>query len=164
MGDGPPDMEPTMTQSLTDNEMQDLMDLIAPTTKAKVTAVNNVRTINDISGMDVVELLALRDEIDEHLPAKRLEDVNLAEELVLQFQKIKVLQTKTLDSNTSAQQKAAVANACASSLQQLVRMQTELHTAERLKAIEQALIHVMRDQPEALQLAFFERYEKLLAV
>jgi hypothetical protein len=73
------------------------------------------------------------------------------------------MQQKALDSSAvSAQQKAAVANACSSSLAQLVKMQTELHNAERLKMIEQALIQVMRDQPEAIQLAFFDKYERIL--
>lgn len=127
-----------------------------------MTSVDNARTIDDLDGMDVDELIGLRDRIDELLPAKRLADVNLAEELVLQFQKLKSLQSKVLDSNTSAQQKAAVANSCAAALQQLVRLQTDLHNAERLKTIEQALIHVMREQPDDVQTAFFEKYERVL--
>jgi 3-polyprenyl-4-hydroxybenzoate decarboxylase len=140
-----------------------LEDLIAPTTPAKITSVGNIRTIEDLDGMDADDLLALREEIDARLPATKLSDINLAEELVLQFQKVKSMQQKALDSSAvSAQQKAAVANACSSSLAQLVKMQTELHNAERLKMIEQALIQVMRDQPEAIQLAFFDKYERIL--
>lgn len=139
-----------------------LEDLIEPTTPAKITSVGGARTIDNLDGMDVDELLALRDEIDARLPATKLSEVNLAEELVLQFQKVRSLQSKVLDSNTSAQQKAAVANACASALAQLVKMQTELYNAERMKMVEQVLIQVMRDQPEAIQLAFFDKYERAL--
>lgn len=138
-------------------------DLIAPTTPAKVTSVGNVRTIDDLDGMELGELLTLRDEVDKRLPAMKLADVNLAEELVLQFQTVKHMQTQALgDVKVSAQQKAAVANSCASSLAHLVKMQTELHNAERLKMIEQALIQVMRDMPENIQMAFFEKYERIL--
>lgn len=143
--------------------LEELEALIAPTTPAKVTSVGGVRTIDNLDGMDVDELIELRDEIDARLPATALADLNLAEELVLQFQKVKHLQTKVLqETKTSAQQKAAVANSCASALAQLVKMQTELHNAERLKMIEQALIQVMRDQPEHIQQAFFEKYERVL--
>ena len=142
-----------------------LDDLIAPTTLSRVTSIDGKRTIDDLDGMDVDELIELRDEIDARLPATKLADLNLAEELVLQFQKVKHLQTKVLQEvKTSAQQKAAVANSCASALSQLVKMQTELHNAERLKMIEQALIQVMRDQPESIQQAFFEKYERVLGV
>ena len=141
----------------------DIEDLIAPTTPAKVTSIDNMRTIADLDGMEVDELLDLRDQIDERLPATKLSDINLAEELVLQFQKVKSLQTKVLSSTkVSAQQQAAVANSCASALAQLVKMQTELFNAERMKTIEQVLIQVMRDQPEDLQMAFFEKYERML--
>lgn len=140
-----------------------LDDLIAPTTPAKVTSIGGERTVDSLDGMDVGELLELREQIDQRLPAVRLADVNLAEELVLQFQTVKALQTKVLnDSKISAQQKAAVANSCAGALQHLVKMQTELHNAERMKAIEQILIQVMRGMPEDLQLAFFEKYERAL--
>lgn len=141
-----------------------LEDLIAPTTPAKVTSVNNVRTIDSLDGMEIEDLLSLRDEIDARLPATKLTDINLAEELVLQFQKVKAMQAKVLDSNTSAQQKSAVANSCASTLAQLVKMQTDLYNAERMKMIEQAVIQVMRDQPEHIQLAFFDKYERLLGL
>lgn len=137
-------------------------DLIAQTTPAKVMSIGNSRTIDDLDGMSPDELMVLRSEIDSRLPSTRLVDVNLAEELVMQFQTVKHLQTKVLDSNTSAQQKAAVANSCAGALAHLVKMQTELYNAERLKAIEQVLIQVMRDQPEGLQHAFFDKYERLL--
>lgn len=144
--------------------MMDLRDLIAPTTPAKTTSVGSMRSFGDLDAMEVEELLTLRDEIDERLPATKLSEINLAEELVLQFQKVKALQSKVIDSNTSAQQKAAVANSCASALAQLVRMQTELYDAERMKTIEQILIQVMRDQPEHVQVAFFEKYERALGV
>lgn len=143
-----------------------MRDLIAPTTPAKTTSVEGVRTIHDLEGMEFSELMELRNEIDRHLPATKLSDVNLAEELVLQFQTVKHLQTDVLrvGSKVSAQQQSAVANSCATALAHLVKMQTELHTAERLKNIEQVLIQVMRDQTESVQHAFFEKYERMLGV
>lgn len=139
-------------------------DFIQPTTKAIVTSIGGVRTIDDLAGLEFEELVTLRAEIDKHLPAVKLSDVNLAQELVLQFQSVKHLQTSVLalGSKVSAQQQAAVANSCTSSLAHLVRLQTELHTAERLKTIEQILIQVIRDQPMEFQQAFFDRYERML--
>lgn len=141
--------------------MDDLAGLIETTTPAKVTSANGVRTIHDISVMEIDELLELREEIDKHLPATKLSDVNLAEELVLQFQKVKHLQTKVLaEVKTSAQQKAAVANACAGALSALVKMQTELHNAERFKAIENLMIKYMRRLPLDVATEFLEEYAR----
>lgn len=138
----------------------DLADLIAPTTPAKTTAVGGVRTLDSLESMGVDELLDLRDRIDSLLPATKLSEIDLAEELVLQFQKVKALQAKVLDSNTSAQQKAAVANSCAGALQNLVKTQAELHTAERFKAIENLMIKYLKRLPLDVATQFLEEYEQ----
>ena len=139
--------------------------LTKPTTIAKTTTVNNVRTLNDLETMTPDELLDLLDRVTALLPATKLSEVNLAEELVLQFQRVKAVQAKVIEpgSGVSAQQKAAVVNACGAALQHLVKLQTDLYNAERLKNIEQVLIRVIKDQPEKLQRAFFKQYEQALA-
>lgn len=142
-----------------------MMDLIAPTTPAKTTSVEGVRTIHDLAGMEFSELMELRNEIDRHLPAIKLSDVNLAEELVLQFQTVKHLQTDVLaiGSKTSAQQQAAVTNSCTSSLAHLVKMQTELHNAERFKVIEGLMVKHMKTLPLEVATKFIDDYEKLIS-
>lgn len=135
--------------------------LTAPTTIAKTTTVNNVRTINDLETMAPEELLDLYDRVRALLPATKLSDVNLAEELVLQFQRVKSLQAKVIESNSSAQQKAAVVNACGAALQHLVKLQTDLHNAERFKAIEGLMIKYMKRLPLDVATQFMDEYENL---
>lgn len=105
------------------------------------------------------QLLDLRAEIDTRLPATALKNLNLEEELVIQFQVVKQLQTTTLASNEESNKKAQVANTCAGVLQQLIRMQTEFHTAERLKNIESRLIKSLEVVPDKYLKEFFDWYE-----
>lgn len=115
-----------------------------------------------IQMLSIGELLALRAEIDARLPATALADLDLEKELVMQFNTVKALQAGILsDKHVQANQKAQVANSTASTLSQLTRMQTDYYTAERLKAIETALIRMLRTWPEDLTAKFFEEYEAL---
>jgi uncharacterized membrane protein YdbT with pleckstrin-like domain len=89
------------------------------------------------------------------LPRAELQNINLAQELVLQFMRVKELQTDTLgDERVKANQKAQVANSVAATLAQLTKLQTELHTAERLKAIEGMLIRHLKTLPLEVVEAF----------
>jgi len=110
--------------------------------------------------MSVAELLALKNEVEMRLPASSLTDMDLEEELVHQYQKVKMLQDEVLtDGETPANQKAQVANSVASTLQQLVTMQTKFHTSERLKEIEGRLIKTLNRMPEQYMTEFFAWYE-----
>jgi hypothetical protein len=107
------------------------------------------------------ELLELREAIQSRLPTT-LQEINLENELVLQYKSAKTLLNKVLnDDNVQANQKAQVQNSCAASLKELARLQTDLFTAERLKAIEQMLIRAIRTLPQETQVQFFNEYEKL---
>lgn len=136
--------------------------LTETTSIAKTTTVGNVRTLNDLDSMAPGELLDLYDRVAALLPAMKLSDVNLAEELVLQFQRVKSLQAKVIESNSSAQQKAAVVNACGSALQHLVKLQTDLHNAERFKAIEGLMVKYMKRLPLDVATQFMDEYENLV--
>jgi len=115
-----------------------------------------------IGTMGEAQLLALRAEIDELLPAVALSDLDLERELVLQYRTVKAMQATILvDEDVQANQKAQVAGQCASTLAQLTKMQTDFYTAERLKAIETALIRLLKSWPKELTLKFFEEYEGL---
>lgn len=121
-----------------------------------------VEKSSTIDQMAIEDLLELRAQIDQMLPAKKLADMNLEQELVVQFLTVKALQTNVLASNEEANKKAQVCNTVASTMQQLVKMQTELHTAERLKEIESHLIRSLNAAvPEQYLTAFFEWYEGL---
>jgi hypothetical protein len=113
---------------------------------------------------DVAELLQLRAEIDAALPARNLADLDLEHEIVIQFQEIKSLQTATIrDPNTPANQRAQVANSCTAILEKLAKLQTELHTAERLKVIEQVLLRALKLLPQETAMQFLDEYEKMFA-
>lgn len=107
----------------------------------------------------VGDLLLIRSVIDSRLPATALKDMNLEEELVIQFQVAKALQSQTISGNEEANKKAQTVNSTAGVLQQLVKMQTEFHTAERLKGIESRLIKSLEKIPEHYLHEFFAYYE-----
>lgn len=109
------------------------------------------------------ELLELRAEIDVLLPPRKLSDMDLEEELLLQFARTKGLyDTVGKDEKVPANQRAQVANSCTAILEQLIKMQKLLYGAERIKALEQTLIRVLKAFPEDLQAKFFELYERAL--
>ncbi|MFA5387849.1 MAG: hypothetical protein WC322_05725 [Candidatus Paceibacterota bacterium] len=114
----------------------------------------------DLALMTVPELLTLRSEIDQRLPATALRDMDLERELVLQYQRVVALQDDVMaDSDTPANQRAQVSNSVAATLQHLVTMQSKFHTAERLKEIESRLIKALNKLPDGTVAEFFEWYE-----
>lgn len=93
-----------------------------------------------------------------------MREINLARELVLQLQANQELQNRCLASaDTPANQVAQTMNSTAAVLQQLIRLQTEVHNSERLKKIEQKLIETLNTLPSDVQEAFLETYELILA-
>ncbi len=118
----------------------------------------------DLAGFEPEQLLELRHRIDSLLPVKRLTDLNMEEELVIQLLTVQQLQRETLnDEHTPATQKSATANAVAAALGSLVRLQSEVHTSERLKRIEQALVEAVKTLPADAQNIFLDGYERRLA-
>lgn len=115
--------------------------------------------INTLKESEKIQLMG---RIDAILPMKSLKDMDLEHELVMQFQVAKALQSDTLASEEEeSHRKATTISTCASVLQQLVKMQTELHTAERFKAMESNLIKVLQDFPD-LSNKFLDEYERSL--
>jgi hypothetical protein len=117
----------------------------------------------DLDSFDLTALYALRQDIDARLPPRTLSDVDLVEELLLQYQIAKTLMASVLSSlGTPANQKAQVLNSCAAVLEQVTRTQTQLYNAERVKAMEAALEKTFMNVAQPLKTAFFERYEQLV--
>lgn len=113
--------------------------------------------------LSVDELLEMRAQIDAKLPVKDLKDMDLSRELVLQTLALQALQRRVLrEEETPANQVAAVANALSSALSNLVKMQNDLYTSERMKRVELILIECLDTLPEKVQRKFFEMYEKEL--
>ena len=110
--------------------------------------------------MSQSELYDLRNRLDQRLHNRTLSDLNLEDELLSQYTVTKQLLAEVLeDEETPANQKAQVINSLLSITSQLMKMQTELHTAERIKAMESACIKAVRTLNHAAQLEFFKRYE-----
>lgn len=118
-----------------------------------------------LEGMGESALIELRNQIDALLPVKRLSDISLEEEMVLQYRQVKALQTMVLsDSGIEVNKQSQVVNSCASALENLVKMQERYHHAERLKQIESSLIDTLNKMPEQYTKQFFEWYEEVLSV
>lgn len=117
----------------------------------------------NLEGMPLDQLLELRNQIEQRLPAKDLKDLDLQRELVLQVLALQTLQGKVLkDDETPANQQAQVANALSAALTTLVKLQSDVFTTERLKRLEAALIEVINEQPTELQEAFLRTYSERL--
>ena len=118
---------------------------------------------SSLASMEVDELLELRRQIEALLPVKDIKDLNLSRELVLQVQALQALQQRVLgDGDAPANQQAQVANSLSSALVNLVRVQTEVYTSERLKIIETILVECINTLPMDVQEAFLSRYEDAL--
>jgi hypothetical protein len=113
---------------------------------------------------DNAQLLTLRHQIDMMLGMTSLNDIDIENEILVQLQTAKQLQSDTLGAdNVPANQKAQTLNAVGAILRELVGMQTDLYNAERLKEIEAAIIAALQAAPKEVKDAFFERYERLVA-
>ena len=115
-----------------------------------------------LTNLSHAELRRLRGEIDRLLPERALGDIDTAKELVEQYMKVKDLQDSVLfDEDVPANQRAQCAGQVASTLQQLVKMQTDFYTAERFRAIENLLIKYLRKMPLEVAAQFVAEYERM---
>ena len=115
-----------------------------------------------LAEMSQSELRKLRGEIDRLLPEQKLSDMDMPKELMDQFQVVKDLQSNVMtDAEVPANQRAQVAGAVASTLQQLVKMQTDFYTSERFRNIENLMIQYMKKLPLETATEFLDEYEKI---
>lgn len=116
----------------------------------------------NISALPDHQLRMLRASIDAKLPRDSLKDVNLEAELVSQYHRVLELQENTLaNRDIPANQKAQVAAQVASVLQQLIKLQTDLDLATKLRLMEEALVESLQTLPEEARHMYFESYERL---
>jgi hypothetical protein len=110
------------------------------------------------------QLLTWYDEIRAHIPAFRLANLNVEEELLLQFHHLRLLQKDAFsDKDVPTNQRTQVGNAVAAALVQISKLQLEMYSSERFKAIELLLIRTLNKLPEDVAAFFLEEYEKILA-
>lgn len=112
----------------------------------------------------IIELIRFRDEITKLLPPLTLKEMNLEEEMLLQYHSLRALQNDVLeDTQIALNQRAQVANAVANQLSKLADAQEKVYTQERFKAIESLMIRSLLRLPEETAADFLSQYEKLLA-
>ena len=100
-----------------------------------------------------------------HIPQlpNELKELNLDHELLQNYQDAKnYLEQIRYDETVPPNQVAQVMNTINTILKEIVKMQTELYDAERLKKIESATVRAIKLAPKEAQEAFFEEYESLL--
>ena len=132
---------------------------------AKSRDVTQVQPTIGLGNMPVDELLELRRQIETLLPVKDLKDLNLSRELVLQVQALQALQQRVMsDTSTPANQIAQCANSLSAALVNLVKLQSDVYTSERLKRIEACLVECVQTLPTNTQEEFFSQYEEMLDV
>lgn len=103
-----------------------------------------------LAGLELMDLLRLRQILDAKLPVKSLEDLDLAQEMVMQMQALSALQTVTLQSkDVKANQKAQVANSLSQSLATLVKLQGSIYSSERFKRLEAIMVGFINSMPES---------------
>ena len=130
---------------------------------AKPKDVTQAQSTIGLDSMPVDQLLELRRQIEALLPVKDIKDLNLSRELVLQVQALQALQQRVLsDSSVAANQQAQCANSLSAALVNLVKLQTDVYTSERMKVIESILVDCIKDLPMEAQEEFLERYETAL--
>lgn len=116
----------------------------------------------NLEDFSVSELLELLKRVKGRLPATKLKDLDLEEELVMHFLNLKELMTLTLyDEDVPANQKAQIANSCAGLLQQMTKSQASIYSAEKVKRMEVALLKALHGMPQDVLEAFLDRYEKV---
>lgn len=117
----------------------------------------------DVSSMPLDQLLELRNQIEQRLPAKDLKDLNLSRELVLQVLALQSLQNRVLtDDDVPANQQAQVANALSGALTTLVKLQADVFTTERLKRLEAIFVDAINALPEEVKHEAIARYTEML--
>lgn len=93
---------------------------------------------------------------------KNLNEINLEEEILLAYAKVKdLLDTTLLDEITPANQKAQVVNSLTGTLGQVIKMQIDLRREEKFKLMESLLIEALKTLPEQQRNEFFVEYERL---
>lgn len=116
-------------------------------------------------GMSVAELTRHMADLRRHLPPTELKDINVEEELLLQFAVMREFQTSIISSDKiQANQRAQVGSAVSKLILDITDRQSEVYSSERVKRLETALIRACRDHmPEAACEQFIKAYERIAA-
>lgn len=91
-----------------------------------------------------------------------LAQLNLDFELLQRYQDAKEFLTSVIsDTEIPVSQVAQVMNTVTAILKEIVKAQTDIHNAEKVKIMEQAMITALKSVPEDAQNLFFAEFERL---
>lgn len=125
-----------------------------------------VKGKTDLDTLSLVELYSLRQEVDAKLPAKSLMDMNLEEELVLQYQLGKAVQQEVFDDTVfkmPQKDKAQLLKMTTVTLESLIKLQNSVYNSERIKALELALGYAFKGVDKAVIAAFYAKYKETVS-
>lgn len=92
-----------------------------------------------------------------------LRSLDLDAQLYMMYAKAKNYLTEVQNTDeVPPNQIAQVFNTISSILKEIVKMQTDLYSAERVKKLEAAMIQALKLAPKDVQEEFFKEYEKIL--
>lgn len=119
------------------------------------------RALAMVSSLTLSDQRRIQESLGRLFPVESLDSLNLEEELVSQYVKIRDLMDDVYrDDSVAANQRAQVANSVVSTLAHLVKLQEDLRREQTLKELEALLIEVVADLPDAAKDEFFARYEE----
>ena len=117
------------------------------------------------AALPVETLMRYKLEIESYLPATKLRDINLEQELVMQYRVAQNLQAKFIDmpeeSGVPLNQIVAAVNSTTQALEKLSKLQIDLDASENLKKMEAAFIKAVEGLPDDVVEKFFAEYEVL---
>lgn len=135
--------------------------------ESKMAELNPLQSKNSVLGLKETlsamphkELRKIKVMIDDILPSQKVKDLDLEDELMQQYYKIKTLMDDVIeDPEVSANQKAQVGNSVAATLSKLVEMQEDLRLNQTMKLMESTLIDAIKTLPKEVKDVFFAEYE-----
>lgn len=119
-----------------------------------------------LAGMKELELLNLRQEIDQLLPTKALSDLDMEEELMAQYMLAKLLQNNVhadTEKGVTDKEKGQLLRMATTTLESLIKLQNATYTSERIKHIEVALAGAFADVDLEIRTKFYAKYEALIS-
>ena len=116
-----------------------------------------------VKQLTLPELLRLREEIDKLLPPLSIAEMNLEQEMVLQYHTLRTVQNDIMDDEEiPLNQRAQLASTCSAQLARLMQLQQEIFTSERIKAMERVLTKLLKAWDKDQAEKFLAEYEKAL--
>lgn len=115
------------------------------------------------AGLPIQDLIRYRDQIMRHLPPVNLAEMDMEQEMLLQFHALRAVQNDVLDDESVAvNQRAQISNSVSAVLTKLADKQQEIYTSERLKKIERLLITAVEGLPDEVTQKFLDSYYEML--